>query len=651
MPSTPIGSATRAAVLQRRILLQFLLVGVIVLCSGLASVAVAQQAVTVTINRFIQGQDPDPVQVADAIDSADVIGDGDFYARIRIGNAPFQRNRSDFIEGRDIRPFWRFSRIVTETGTIPVVIQIWDADEFENNDDIIDLNDTDNSQDLVLNLDLATCTWDGDAGPNGTTGSGDGDGEHFGAAEGGERGHLFFDLACSDGDFDDDGLPDAVERFGVFDLVNGTWTQVVDMPGLGTNPCRKTILVEIDAVSGAAPRASAVQIVRDAFEDAPIDAPIPACPYAGFGPSRGGIDFVADVSDTTLPPTRADAQGNFQLDDVAGYKGDFFDPRREPYFHYNLWVPSASPTPGRCCSGSRGTDFISQPLAGARAEAALLMHELGHALGLPHSGQADIDRADDGTPVSRNCKPNYVSIMNYIFPTGILDTASGNVVVDFSREPLPTIDEDALNENVPLDDSTLQTCWSPFLGISRCGALNTRLNWNGSRTATTPPMDVFDPGTVSVDANAFAIRECGRQWSDDNGDGLIQLSELDLLATPGDVLAGSNDWDNLTFKGPLIDAGGGILGEVTELTEEEIAAAEAALQARLRCSPPEDGPWLIGADCTIWRDVAAPAGVHVASGVTLRVGGGVHLDVDLEAHGIRVDDGGRLLIDPGARID
>jgi hypothetical protein len=43
------------------------------------------------------------------------------------------------------------------------------------------------------------------------------------------------------------------------------------------------------------------------------------------------------------------------------------------------------------------------------------MHELGHTLGLGHGG-----RNLDGTPDYRNCKPNYVSVMNYDHSFGIL---------------------------------------------------------------------------------------------------------------------------------------------------------------------------------------------------------------------------------------
>ena len=66
-----------------------------------------------------------------------------------------------------------------------------------------------------------------------------------------------------------------------------------------------------------------------------------------------------------------------------------------------------------------GTDF---------AQAATLFHELGHNLALRHGGASQIP----------NCKPNYLSSMNYLFQMGGLLNKGGVPQIDFSRQALPT---------------------------------------------------------------------------------------------------------------------------------------------------------------------------------------------------------------------
>ena len=69
-----------------------------------------------------------------------------------------------------------------------------------------------------------------------------------------------------------------------------------------------------------------------------------------------------------------------------------------------------------------------------------MMHELGHNLNLLHGGN-----------VNTNCKPNYLSVMNYLFE---LPTTVPSRPLDFSRSTLYTLLENNLNEPVGIKTST-----------------------------------------------------------------------------------------------------------------------------------------------------------------------------------------------------
>ena len=67
--------------------------------------------------------------------------------------------------------------------------------------------------------------------------------------------------------------------------------------------------------------------------------------------------------------------------------------------------------------GLVGTEFM---------QASTTLHELGHNLGLWHGGAApqftNLSNARANTFVQPNCKPNYFSIMSYVFQaTGVID--------------------------------------------------------------------------------------------------------------------------------------------------------------------------------------------------------------------------------------
>jgi hypothetical protein len=111
---------------------------------------------------------------------------------------------------------------------------------------------------------------------------------------------------------------------------------------------------------------------------------------------------------------------------VYDWKNEFMELRRRPIFHYLLFGNSQLATGASGSSGLAelpGNDFIVTmgnwgftTTAGAQLnqlinmQAATVMHELGHNLGLRHGGFEDT-----------NYKPNYWSVMNYLYQLAGLD--------------------------------------------------------------------------------------------------------------------------------------------------------------------------------------------------------------------------------------
>jgi hypothetical protein len=92
-------------------------------------------------------------------------------------------------------------------------------------------------------------------------------------------------------------------------------------------------------------------------------------------------------------------------------------------------------------------------------EAGTFMHELGHTLGLGHGG-------GDGV----NNKPNYISVMNYLFQFGGLTRGGVQNIFDYSNVALRVLDETSLDEPFgvgPAASGVATAHWAPASGPNR----------------------------------------------------------------------------------------------------------------------------------------------------------------------------------------
>ncbi|WP_066370861.1 DUF11 domain-containing protein [Herbidospora mongoliensis] len=380
-------------------------------------------------------------------------------------------------------------------------------------------------------------------------------------------------------DTDGDGIPDIIELSGIR---NAAGAVIVS----GSDPCRKTLILQLDWMSDARhshqPKGDAITLVRDAYEDAPVP-PVATCPYPG--PRQDGIEFIhvagTGVAEQNFLGLDSAGYRNFR---TANFPAALAPYAHYGIFAHDLTFTGGGTNPGvsgQCCEPNRdnnkdiivslgswrtmcvadfGVDYggdgmlqtvrngddvvignqihvgndrtcdttssdatdrqVLTPGTGAgdaevgtaEDQAGTIIHELGHALNLRHGGDTDVQ-----------WKPNYVSVMNYFFQTGIpnspppllvnelRDWKKGAVRFSYSPGGLPRLVETALNENTGISDGNDFTFWwtdnlaNPGSGFRplRSDRGNGPLNWNDTVNPATGAA-MIEAGTVNVNINADA---------------------------------------------------------------------------------------------------------------------------------------------------
>ena len=323
------------------------------------------------------------------------------------------------------------------------------------------------------------------------------------------------DPECTDSD--GDGLMDAWETSGV---------DGIDLPGFGANPNHKDLFLELDVMAGEAPTRAGIQAMKAAFAAAPIDAGGVANPDGqpginlwvdtgflvdptasedGFpiGSCTDGIDNGgdgrADAFDTDcLVGDNLGGGNQIPTSNICGLGPEFFAAKAANFSAARARVFRYAISAKSCNDGSGGqgeiggNDFVEY-----NHDGGTIMHEFGHTLHLQHGG-------NNGA----NCKPNYVSVMNYDNQSGIRQTGGGTIL-DYSPPrfpggrgagvvPLPSgsLKENDLSEFVTLDgtDPVNRFVFVNGNGDKVQAQLDSLPNWNGD---TDPPREQHL--TVNID--------------------------------------------------------------------------------------------------------------------------------------------------------
>lgn len=498
-------------------------------------------------------------------------GDGeacpnDYYPKVDVDGQGLDDGKDRFCcaHGTDIKMNdWVFTRTVdTDKGTIPIVIELHDQDDLSD-DDHLDVS-PDGGRSLTINLNLATCSWQG-AGMRGFV-----DTQSSSQGNESDAARVYFVVsttaqAC--GDSDSDGLLDAWETNG-YDH-DGDGTIDVNLPAMGARPNRKDLFLELDhmLVDGGhthAPTQNAISAVVRSFANAPVpnmDGTFGIQLHIDVGTIFGnGVTQVNGSGGVTGTfgnhgggGTEIDEAGNTIIDwdgAVDDPGSNFFmlkqmDANRNNLFRYGIFAhqTNARQASNDCTSGEAfgipGTNFFvtlggvndgGNPCWGAdgggqsvgtdNEQAGTLMHEYGHVIGLRHGG---IDSVND--------KPNYLSVMNYSFQQckvpsspSLFATPAVPGACDFSRHVLPTpagLDETSLDECSGIDDGALQF-----------GAVD----WNGNTILEGTRCAA--PNTANVSANING------DYNDANDNDQQDMGEANTIGT----LRGFDDWAGIVYN-------------------------------------------------------------------------------------------------------
>jgi hypothetical protein len=361
-------------------------------------------------------------------------------------------------------------------------------------------------------------------------------------------------------DTDGDGLPDAWETTGIDANNDGT----IDLQ-LNSNPNKKTLFVEVDSMTGLLPTQATLNGVISAFANSPVTNPS----------GTTGIDLVIVRDESNIPIATwswdLDKNSDGVNDWPSGYdnaKSTYFGTMAERAngnwaniraakllaFRYCIFgqqftgntVGGLAEMPGNDCMVMHGGwNRVPGSLQEQQEQQGLFMHELGHTLGLHHGGNMA-----DGV----NYKPNHVSVMNYTWTVPALVPVSQGAyapfwTLDYSSTTQPWLEEvngvNFLGVNAPgLNEATgiggrpgalvpvgPPVVVSPGVGLARLEPESGPVDWNN---------DGVRGNNVNVTANAnyvFTGADC-------NSDGLFNFFD----ATPGEVLFGHDDWNNLWLR-------------------------------------------------------------------------------------------------------
>ena len=411
--------------------------------------------------------------------------------------------------------------------------------------------------------------------------------------------------------------------FGTCPAPAGSTIPCVNFPAMGAKPSVPDIFIQIDWMQSTglsvpdhihSPQLAALNMVGSTFQSHGINMHFdvgksstyqtsPASPYIIPAAYAQGGNVVEESSVLCFPSSTVTCGFPNQSSEysVLGWKTGFsaikdgdsgfplgalpqlFAQNRKDSFHYALFAHAIAATtalsapnagsisgvadlPGgdlmvtlglwRTGPATPPTDQVGTTLE----QAGTLMHELGHNLGLGHGGWY-------GTPV---CKPDYPSVMNYLYQVQGLTDAAGNEHLDYSYGLLLPLDEDALSVKIPMGIQSYRVRYfGPFNSIA------------GSPQANTPGQAsaVYCTGDIPTGSEGKYVRlEGPTVATPDWSNGTVTLGktipplDINYDATLSQLYTDSPDWYSLNLQ--QVSARANVDGASLDLGKSDIGKSD-----------------------------------------------------------------------------
>ncbi len=331
---------------------------------------------------------------------------------------------------------------------------------------------------------------------------------------------LYDDWEINGIDRDNDGTVDLhIEKMGADPNVPDVFVEVDWM----VQPSQKILFVETQQELSLAPSSEAMRLVYQAFKDHGINLHIDVGPDSKdfvTGKKWGALSGGNEVSyqenfelGSTLENWNSLIESNFDIEN-----------RGMAFKHCVFLNKFNNETTSGLSNDIPGQYFIVANQKWLRntgdvGVAGTFMHELGHTLGLSHGGHKA-----DGVRNHTKYKPNYLSVMNYLFQTSGL---VGTNEVNYSDYVLPDLDESNLVEKDGIDPH----------GVTKDTGLGSKV-LEGSFWG-------FDKEIVPIASKAVDFNNL---WNIDKNNVKVDLTKDGKM----EVLTSSNDWEHLVYNGGTV---------------------------------------------------------------------------------------------------